>query len=35
MEFEELIETWFPVAAEINKTQGHQLVANLTRGFGG
>ncbi len=35
MEFEELIKTWFPVEVEINKTQGHQLVANLTRGFGG
>lgn len=35
MDFDELIGVWFAVAAEINKTQGHQMVANLLRGIGG
>lgn len=35
MEFSELIEIWFPVASEIAKTNGTQMVKNLLRGLTG
>ena len=35
MPFDELVTTWFPVAAEISRTNGIQLVNNIVRAFGG
>jgi len=35
LEFEELIQTWFPVAAAIARVNGEQLTGNVARIFGG
>jgi hypothetical protein len=35
MEFDELVQTWFPVAAAIARVNGEQLTGNVARIFGG